>query len=343
MQDLMAGWEDNYTRLLSFTKSTALPKANYLAIAEPAQASSNPVRPRVLLNTLLASVVGLFLALGFIFVREYFDDTLKSGDDLSRSLDLTALGAISRIKGRQYQDKQIAASQNPFSPVAEAYRMIRSNIQFMSVDRPTKAIMITSAVPGEGKSTTAANLGVIMAQAGLKTIIVDTDLRRPVQHEIFQVPNLGGLTELLRSPELEIGSHLRHTKVDNLRILTAGVLPPNPAELLSSQRMGQLLANLNELADVLIYDSPPVLMVTDAAVLSSRVDGTVLVIQAGRTHRSTIRQAMANLQHANARLLGGVLNRVSEKKGSYYYHLSYYATNGQESGQNNQRLVRQQS
>ena len=322
MYSLIISWEDNYARMLNFTKNEALP--NYLAIVEPAQANPNPVRPRVLLNALLAGVVGLFLALGFISVREYLDDTLKSEDDLSHSLDLAALGAISRIKGRQYPDKQIAASQNPFSSVAEAYRMVRSNIQFMSVDQPIKTIMVTSAIPGEGKSTTAANLGVIMAQAGLSTVIVDTDLRRPVQHQIFQIPNLGGLTELLRSPGLEIGSHLRKTKVDNLQILTAGGLPPNPAELLGSQRMGQLLANLNELADIVIYDSSPVLLVTDAAILSSRVDGTVLVIEAGRTRRDMARKAIATLRQANAHLLGGVLNRVSGKKGHHYYHHSYF-------------------
>lgn len=322
MQSLMISWEETYTRLLTFSKNEALP--NYLTIAEPAQGSLNPVRPRLLLNSLLASVVGLFLALGFIFVREYFDDTLKSEDDLNHALGLAVLGAIGRMKGKEYPDKQIAASQNPFSPVAEAYRMVRSNIQFMSVDQPIKTIMVTSAMPGEGKSTTTANLGVIMAQAGLKTIIVDTDLRRPVQHRIFQVPNLGGLTDLLRSPGLETGLHLKRTKTDNLQILTAGALPPNPAELLGSQRMGQVLAGLNELADIVIYDSSPVLMVTDAAILSSRVDGTVLVIEAGRTRRDMARKAIAILRQANVHLLGGVLNRVSGQKGRHYYHRGYF-------------------
>jgi capsular exopolysaccharide synthesis family protein len=200
--------------------------------------------------------------------------------------------------------------------------MIRSNIQFMSVDQPAKSIVVTSSSPGEGKSTTAANLGIVLAQAGLKTVVVDADLRRPTQHEIFQVPNLGGLTDLLCSSGSEIQSHLRPTNVDNLSVMTSGVLPPNPAELLSSQRMKQLIAHLAELADVVIYDSPPVLLVTDATVLSNRVDGTILVTKAGKTRQGLVRQAVSVLRQAGANLLGGVINQVVEKRGDSYH--SYY-------------------
>lgn len=319
LENLITDWENNFTQLLTFVASEK--SANYLAVVEPAQADFEPVRPYVTLNTLLAGVVGLFLALGFILLVEYLDNTLKSTDDLSQSLGLTALGAVGQIKGRHSHDKVIA-SQDPFSPVSEAYRMVRSNIQFMSVDRPAKIIMVTSATPGEGKSITAANLGVVMAQAGLKTIIVDADLRRPTQHQIFQVPHLGGLTDLLCAPELEINGHLKNTGVPNLHLVTCGVLPPNPSELLGSQRMGQLLAHLNELADVVIFDSPPAVAVTDAAVLSNRVDGVVLVTQAGKTRRDLARQAVLNLKQAGANIFGGMINRVSKKEGGYYHQ--YY-------------------
>lgn len=322
LESLIAEWEKNFTQLLTFVASEKSP--NYLAVVEPAQADPDPIRPYVTLNTLLAGVLGLFLALAFIFLAQYLDNTFKSADDFSQSLGLTVLGTVGRIEGKKYQDK-IVASQDPFSPASEAYRMIRSNIQFMSVDRPAKIILVTSSIPGEGKSTTAANLAVVMAQAGLKTIIVDADLRRPVQHEIFQVPNLGGLTDLLCSPELEIKNHLRNTGVPNLQLITCGVLPPNPSELLGSQRMGQLLASLNELADVVIFDSPPVVPVADAAVLSNRVDGVVLVSQAGKSRRDIARQAVLNLQQAGAHFFGGVLNRVSKKEGGYYHQ--YYTPN----------------
>lgn len=323
LENLIAGWENSHSELLIFIQSEKSP--NYLAIIEPAQVSLDPIRPRTKLNTLLAGVVGLLLALGLIFLWEYMDDTLKAADDLSQTLGLTTLGAISRMGGKRYQDKHIT-TQDIFSPAAEAYRMIRSNIQFMSVDQPVKSIMITSSTPGEGKSTTVANMGVVMAQAGLKTVIVDADLRRPVQHQIFQIPHLGGLTELLRTPELNIESYMRKAKMENLYVLTSGELPPNPAELLGSQRMRQLLDNLNDLADVVIYDSPPVLMVADAAVLSNRVDGVVLIIDAGRTRRDVARQAIAGLQQADANVLGGVLNRVPKKQGGRRYYQSYYST-----------------
>jgi non-specific protein-tyrosine kinase len=323
LENLITEWEQSFTQLLTFVASEKSP--NYLAVVEPAQADFEPVRPHVNLNTLLAGVTGLFLALGFIFLAEYLDNTLKSADDLSQSLGLTVLGSIGRIDGKYYQDKVIA-SQDPFSPVSEAYRMIRSNIQFMSVDRPAKIIMVTSPTPGEGKSTTVANLGVVMAQAGLKTIIIDADLRRPTQHQVFQVPNLGGLTDLLCSPELEINGHLRSTSVPNLQLITCGVLPPNPSELLGSQRLGQLLASLNEMADVVILDSPPAVAVADAAVLSNRVDGVVLVTQAGKTRREVARQAISNLKQAGANVFGAVLNRVSKRDGGYHYH-QYYTLN----------------
>ncbi len=327
LEDLITGWENNHTQLLIFVESEKSP--NYLAIIEPAQAEFSPIRPRVKLNTALAGMVGFLLALGVIFLLEYLDDTLKSVDDVSQILGIITLGQINQMKGKQYQEQQLV-SQNLFSPEAEAYRMIRSNIQFMAVDQPVKAISVTSAIPGEGKSTTTANLGVIMAQAGLKTVIVDADLRRPTQHEIFQIPNLAGLTELLCSSELEADNYLRMTGIENLQIITSGALPPNPAELLSSKRMEQLLATLNGLADMVIYDTPPVLLVADTAVLSNRMDGTMLVIEAGRTRRDTARQAIANLQQANARLLGVVLNRVrvAKKRGqSDYYYRGYYTPN----------------
>jgi succinoglycan biosynthesis transport protein ExoP len=334
LERLITDWENIYAQLLIFAGSKESP--NYLAVIEPAQVSPGPVRPRVRLNTLMAGVVGLSLALGLIFLLEYLDDTLKSADDLSRSLGLTTLGAVSQIKGRRYQDKLIA-SQDPFAPASEAYRMIRSNIQFMFIDQPIKSIMVTSPGPGEGKSITVANLGLIMAQAGLKTIIVDSDLRQPVQHQIFKMPNAGGLTDLVRSPELEINRHLKHTEIENLQVITCGTLPPNPAELLGSQRMGQLLAGLSEMADVVIYDSPPAVVVADTAVLSRRVDGVVLVVEAGQTRRDVARQAILNLQQAGAHMLGGVLNRASYKREDHSYYRHYASKRHKPAGQPAQR------
>ncbi|RME40877.1 MAG: polysaccharide biosynthesis tyrosine autokinase, partial [Caldilineae bacterium] len=199
------------------------------------------------------------------------------------------------------------------------------NIQFMAVDHPTKTLLVTSPSLGEGKSTTAANLGVIMAQADLRTIVVDADLRRPSLHKIFQVPNAGGLTDLLRSPEMELADQLKRTEFENLQIITSGPLPPNAAELLGSQRMGHILKQLTGMADIVIFDTPPVLSVTDATVLAGRVDGVVLVIQAKRTRRDAARHAVQRLQQVGATILGAVLNQSG--KGSGYYY-SYYTQTG---------------
>ncbi len=315
LENLITQWENNHTELQIFIGTEISP--NSLTVVEPAQASSNAVRPRPQLNAIVAGAVGLALALGLIFLLEFMDNTLKGADEVSQYLDLTVLGIISRIKGKHYQDKLITVQET--SAVVEAYRMIRSKIEFLNIDEPTKSIIVTSAGEGEGKSITVANLGIIMAQADLRTIIVDADLRQPVQHRIFQVSNSSGLTELLRSPELELGSQLRATKVANLQLLTSGGLSPNPAELLRSQRMRQLLANLTELADVVIFDSPPAIMFTDAAILSNRADGVVLVIDAGKTQRDAARQAILNLRQAKANFLGSILNRVSNKRWDYHY------------------------
>jgi non-specific protein-tyrosine kinase len=193
----------------------------------------------------------------------------------------------------------------------------------MAVDQPARSIMVTSPNPGEGKSLTAANLGVIMAQSNLRTVIVDTDLRQPVMHKIFRVSNLEGVTDWLRSPQLDLNSQLKDTGIENLKIITSGPLPPNSAEMLGSQRMAELVQRLKEMADVIIFDSSPVLAVTDAAILSSRVDGVVLVAHAKRTRRDAIKQTVRRLNQVGANILGGVLNQVPGK-GDHYYARSLY-------------------
>lgn len=325
LESLLTEWESNYTQLLVFLEGDKSP--NYLAVIQPAQANPNPIRPTPLRDALLAGVVGLLLAAGIVFLIEYLDDTVKSSDDLQQALGLTPLGRVSKIKGESYHD-QLVTSRDLFSPVTETYRMIRSNIQFMAIDEPLKSILVTSASPGEGKSVTTANLGVVMAQAGLNTIIIDADLRRPTQHEIFQIPNMNGLTDLLRAAKPDLVDYLQKTGIENLYVMPSGTIPPNPAELLGSERMRSLLVKLGEWADVVICDSPPVLAVADAAILSNRVDGVVLVTEAKRTRLGAAGEAVVTLQQAGANILGGVLNRARRKGGGYYYYHRYYSPNG---------------
>jgi len=319
LESLINEWQTNYAGLFAFLEGSDSP--NYLSVIEPAQLPYSPISPKIPINVLLAATAGFALALGAALLLEYIDNTIKSTDDLSVSLKLSALGSIPHIRGKAYKDKMVIA-HTPFSPIAEAYRLLRTNIQFMAVDQPAKTIMLTSPNSSEGKSTTAANLAVIMAQAELGTILVDADLRRPSIHKIFQLPNAGGLTDLLRSPTFEVSDQLKRTEFENLQVITSGPLPPNPSEMLGSQQMVKLLQQLQEMAEVIIFDSPPVLAVTDAAVLSNRVDGVVLVVQAKRTRRDVARQALERLQQTRANVLGAVLNQASGERSDYY---SYYA------------------
>jgi non-specific protein-tyrosine kinase len=179
---------------------------------------------------------------------------------------------------------------------------------------------VTSPTPGEGSSMTAANLAVVMAQTGAKIVLVDSNLRHPLLHEIFEIPQQDGLTDLLCAPELDITCYLKDTHVENLQVLTSGeLLPVNPSDLLSAQRMQKLLARLNQIADVAIFDSPPVLAVADAGVISTQVDGVVLLIEAGKTRREATRQTLYYLQQVGARILGAVLNGAADNRKGYRY------------------------
>jgi len=199
---------------------------------------------------------------------------------------------------------------DPRSPVSEAYRTLRTNLDFSSLDKPLKTMLVTSAGPEEGKSTVLANLAVTTAQAGKKVILVDCDLRRPTLHNIFNLKNDVGLSTMVVDDAAMESPPLQDTGVEGLQLVSSGPLPPNPAELLGSRRMEEIVAALLERADVVFFDAPPVVAVTDAAVLATKVDGVLLVINAGGTKRDYARAAKARLEKVNANLLGAVLNNV---------------------------------
>ena len=224
------------------------------------------------------------------------------------------------------QKHQLIVHEQPKSPIAEAYRTLRTNIQYAKVDGELKVLLFTSAGPGEGKSTVAANTAVALAQAGHKVILVDCDLRNPVQHHVFHL-NKKGLTNCLvgESPAIEL---LQETEVPNLRVLTSGPIPPNPAELLGSSRMELALNSLKEIADYIVLDCPPVIAVTDASVLSRKVDGVILVLEANQVRPEMAQKAKELLENAQATILGAILNRAEiESEHSYYY---YYYGHGDE-------------
>jgi capsular exopolysaccharide synthesis family protein len=216
---------------------------------------------------------------------------------------------------------QILSDINPKSHIAEAYKTIRTNIQFSSVDNEIKVILIASSLPEEGKSTTSVNLAVTYAQESKKVLIIDADLRKPTLHRFFAKSNRTGLTNLL-ADQTSVHEAVMDTHIPNLFVLTSGAIPPNPAELLASKRMDHLLKELRSEFDVIIIDSPPTLAVTDSQILSSKCDGVVLVINHGKVKREAARKVVASLTHAKANLLGVVINNKELRKGesSYYYY-----------------------
>ncbi|PLS79551.1 MAG: capsular biosynthesis protein [Chloroflexi bacterium] len=212
---------------------------------------------------------------------------------------------------------QLVALRDPRSPAAEAYRALRTNIQFSSLDKPLRTILTTSTAPDEGKSTTVANLAITIAQSEQRVILVDCDLRRPTLHTLFGLPNEEGLTSLM----LQEGGRvpLQKTEVPGLMVLTSGPLPPRPADILGSRRMEAVIAQLREHADIVLFDTPPVNAVTDAAVLATKVDGVLLVFRAGATRRDRAGEARRLLDKVNANIVGVVLTDVKQEDGYSYY------------------------
>jgi non-specific protein-tyrosine kinase len=208
----------------------------------------------------------------------------------------------------------------PRSPVSEAYRTLRTNLDFAGLDQALNTLLITSPEPGAGKSTTLANLAVVSAQAGRKVILVDTDLRRPSLHSLFGLSSEHGLTDMVMDEAALSQPPLQETEVPDLWVLASGALPPNPADLLGSQRMGDVIAALKAEADQVLLDAPPVVLVTDAAVLSTQVDGVLLVIGAGKTRREMARTAVQRLEQVNARIVGSVLSGVRLEVGLRDYY-----------------------
>ena len=208
---------------------------------------------------------------------------------------------------------------------AEAYRLLRTNLDFAALDRQMKKLLVTSALPQEGKSTTASNLAVVMAQSGKQVLLVDIDLRRPTAHKLFKLPNHNGLTSLLLGTAT-MEDAVQEVGIENLHVLTSGPLPPSPADILSSQVMADLLGTLSERFDLVIADSPPVLVASDAVVLASRMDGVLMVVAAGSTSKRVSRSALAALVRTGSPLLGAVLNKHSEAKQQSYYYYDYHSS-----------------
>lgn len=222
------------------------------------------------------------------------------------------------------EENNIISHTNPKSPISEAYRALRTNIQFSSADKPLKCIVVTSAGPMEGKTTTVTNLAVTFAQAGIKVLLIDADLRKPKVHKFFKISNDKGLTNYITS-HAELMNTVRHDIVKNLDVLTCGIIPPNPSELLNSKAMRTFIDNMKSEYDIILMDSPPVGSVTDASIISTYADGTIIVAKSGKVNVDAVKRAKETLDKVNANILGVVLNNLDKKAlGNNYYYYQYY-------------------
>lgn len=306
LERFVTDWEDTYSRLLTLLESNV--SQNRLTIIEEALANPEPVSPRLILNLLLSACIGIGLALGLIFVMAFFDDRIKTSEVLEQQLGLNHLGTISKMRGRNYDGKLIAA-QDPLFGTALYYRKILKKIGFTEKTHlPVRSLLITSPRLREGKSITISNLGIVMAQAGYKTIIVDVDWKKPVQHLLFDVSNETGLMDLLTSSELSTRDQLQATGVPDLQILTAGRWPKNPTEMPEPKRMKQIIADLTKISSVVLLDAPST-TIKEGSVLFGLVDGVILVIDPNRTTVTSVKQSMTSLYLTGGKLLGGILNR----------------------------------
>jgi tyrosine-protein kinase Etk/Wzc len=331
------------------SRITEVGQIGQVRIIDPARPPKEPVRPRKTLNILLGFIVGLGLGIGLTFLLEYMDNSVRTIEDMEK-LGVSVLGSIPMIKEQEaikrlkifpakmngrngsldsVEAKKLASRLithfAPKSPISEAYRTFRTNIQYTKLDRELKTILVTSPGPGEGKSTSVANLAITMAQMGSKVLLIDSDLRRPILHSIFSIDRRVGLSNVLVG-RATFDEAIQPTEIENLYVLPCGTLPPNPSELLGSVAMRTALDEMKQNFDIVLFDSPPIIAVTDAAVLSSQLDGVILVIKSGQTDREAALRATTLLKNVKTRVLGALLNgvHVESMYGSYYYYYHYY-------------------
>jgi polysaccharide biosynthesis transport protein len=316
-----------YDMLLKRLKETNVSEENRtvsIHVVDAAEVPKGPAKPRISLNLLLACLVGLMGGVGVAFFLEYLDNTIKTPDDLKQYLNVAYLGPIPNFPMEQGRsESELVVFNDPKSSASEAYRGLRTGILFSTPGHSPRSLLVTSSGPQEGKTITTANLAITMAQAGQKILILDCDMRKPRLHKVFPCDRARGMSNILVGEgdwrKLRVA-----TQVPNLEIIPSGPIPPNPAELIGSDRMKRLIDELLQEYDRVLIDSPPIVAVTDSVVLSRFVQGVVLVIQVGVTTRDVINNCVRQIRDVQAHVLGAVLNNVNIGKDSYYYYQYYY-------------------
>jgi polysaccharide biosynthesis transport protein len=305
------------------SKNPTAGSADNLVVESPAILPDVPVSPRPLLNIGVGLLAGLLAGIGLAFLLDYLDQSVRSDEVLRERLGLAPLGHVPFVSAKPEKRGELVALA-PGSPVAEAYKALRTNLLFSSIDKEIKTLVVTSASPGEGKSRTAANLAIVLAHAGHLTLLVDADFRRPSLHRMFGKVRNVGLSNLIVG-DTDLSSALAlDEQVQNLVVLPSGPTPPNPSELLGSNQMKTLLGRFRQDFSYVVIDTPPVNAVTDASVLAAGADAVILVIDTNKATFAGVQHAKQSLDRVNARVLGAVMNKLKAAGGSYYYNRSTY-------------------
>ena len=298
------------TTAQEFSKAVLVDSIN---IVDQAEIPAKPITPNKTRSVLFAFLVGLIGSLSLIFLLEYLDNTIKTSSDVKNLLGIPVLGLIANYEMGKKRKETFANSlitlEQTKSPISESYRSIRTNIEFASLDSVPQKILITSTGLHEGKSLTVANLAVSMAQSGKSVLVLDADMRNSTQHKLFGLDNGQGLSRALVQ-DRDFRDYIKETNVPGLMVLTAGPIPPNPAELVGSKRMKRLIEEASEQFDIVLIDTPPVIVVTDAAILAQKVDGVILVLASGEVNKDDAQTAKEHLDNVGAKVLGTILNKV---------------------------------
>lgn len=312
---------------ISETEVTGELKATNIRVVDRAAEPMTPSRPRKKLNLLIALMIGLFGGTGIAFLMENLDQSLKTPEDIKNHLKLPALAAIALPKDEEDKkaEPELISHTRPRSTISEAYRSLRTSVMFTAVEHKRKVILMTSSGPQEGKTTTAINLAIVMAQAGEKVLLMDADLRQPRVEKVFNFGKEHGLTEVLAGTE-KFEAVVHRTDIKNLYVVACGTIPPNPSELLGSVKMLELINELEKKFDRIVIDAPPALAVTDPVILSGMADGTIIVVRAGETNRHAVLKTKEMIETVkSAHLIGAVLSMVeTERSGGHYYYYRYY-------------------
>jgi len=306
-------------------------KANNISIQDRAVVPILPVRPKKRSNILLSMIISLFAGIGLAFFFEYLDDTVKGAEEVERLVKWPVLGSVPKIdcSGNGFGNSERAKPElfiqmNPQNPISEAYRAIRTSVLFSSTEEhPIKSFLVTSPGPQEGKTTSICNLAITMAHSQNQVLMVEADMRKPRLDKIFETKKDIGLSSFL-SGQAKPGDLIQKTKIENLFLVSGGPPPPNPSELLASRKTKEFIDTVRKKFDFILFDTPPMAVVTDAVILSQAVDGTIIVLESGKTNRRMLKRINQMLKEAKGRIIGAILNKISLSDDSYYYY-SYYS------------------